>query len=132
MSHSLIDLCICQSGKLFDKCCDRFLSQGKFAKTPQQLMRSRYAAYALGGHGEYLLGTWALEQRQGLDAVSLSMREFEWLGLEIVTFSQQSDRGYVEFIATYMDHSGKPAAHHERSTFIRNQGKWFYESGDIL
>ena len=50
--------CKCGSSKLFEKCCGRFLSDGQQPRTPEQLMRSRYAAYALGNHGDYLLQTW--------------------------------------------------------------------------
>ena len=47
--------CACGSGKLFSNCCSPFLSGKALPKTVKQLMRSRYAAFALSGYGQYLL-----------------------------------------------------------------------------
>ncbi|HSG62441.1 MAG TPA: SEC-C metal-binding domain-containing protein, partial [Pseudomonadales bacterium] len=52
---NLKNLCPCGSNKPFAKCCDRFLSGAQHAKTPEQLMRSRFSAFFLGGYGQYLL-----------------------------------------------------------------------------
>ena len=38
--------CPCQSGKIFQDCCQPFLTGKIFPDTPEQLMRSRYAAYS--------------------------------------------------------------------------------------
>ncbi|MDX2463868.1 MAG: YchJ family metal-binding protein, partial [Porticoccus sp.] len=70
--NTMTDLCICNRKKSFDKCCGRFLSGGLYAKTPEQLMRSRYSAYALGGYGDYLLATWFSATSAGLNAKDLS------------------------------------------------------------
>ena len=43
--------CPCGSGRAFDECCGPFLSGAAAAPTPEALMRSRYAAYALGDDG---------------------------------------------------------------------------------
>ena len=71
------------------QCCGRFLDQGKFAKTPVQLMRSRYSAYALGGYGEYLVKTWHPKSAQGINAAELSIRSTDWQSLEIVEKTQK-------------------------------------------
>lgn len=124
--------CICESGKSFSKCCLPLLSGRKKAKTPTQLMRSRYSAFALGGYGEYLLNTWVPEKRGEMSRVDLSQRAIDWRGLEIVSHSQQGDRGCVEFRASLVDSEGNGEVHHERSRFIRLQGEWLYKDGDIL
>jgi len=58
--------CICGESKPFAKCCNRFLSGKQNAKTPEQLIRSRFSTYALGGYGEYLISTWLPASAKGL------------------------------------------------------------------
>jgi len=125
------DNCICQSGKPFEKCCDRFLNQGLFARTPVQLMRSRYSAFALSGYGEYLLATWAVESIGSMSAAELSMKTVDWQGLEIVGKSQKGDLGFVEFKASFLDSEGELLVHHEKSEFVRRDGRWLYLTGEV-
>lgn len=125
------DFCICQSGKTRSKCCQTFLSGQAVSKTPVQLMRSRYSAFALGGHGDYLFNTWAVSQRKGMTAAELSVRSTDWVDLEIVEKSQKGDQGIVEFKAYYQN-GNERLVHHERSTFERTNGQWFYLSGDVF
>ncbi len=125
------DSCPCGSGKTFDKCCGRFLSEGNNAKTPEQLMRSRYTAYALGGYGNYLLKTWLPVMAQGLNAIELSQKNTEWVGLHVVSKSQKGNDGYVEFRATFLDTQNNEVIHHEKSVFKRISGQWFYVGEDI-
>jgi SEC-C motif-containing protein len=40
--------CPCSSGKDFASCCEPILTRKQKAKTAEQLMRSRYTAYATG------------------------------------------------------------------------------------
>ena len=82
--------CICCSGKKFEQCCDLFLNQKQQARTPEQLMRSRYAAFALGGYGQYLLATWLPEFSHGLDENSLSIKSHRCL---LYTSPSPRDRG---------------------------------------
>ncbi len=89
-------------------------------------MRSRYTAFALGGHGDYLLESWHVSARQGLSAASLAARSTRWTGLKILKFEQQADRGMVEFAASFSDKDGSEQVHHEESLFVRENGKWFY------
>lgn len=89
-------------------------------------MRSRYSAFALGGHGEYLLTTWHPGTAPNTEAATLSLRELDWQQLEILNFAQHSDHGTVEFIAHFRDANGKLGSHHEISRFQRVAGKWLY------
>ena len=118
-------LCPCGSNKAFNACCGRFLEQGQFAKTPEQLMRSRFTAFFLGGYGQYLVDTWAPENRGGLQAVDLNQRETEWLRLEVIQKNQQGNKGEVEFKAYFKDGEAEEC-HHEHSCFERRSEKWFY------
>ncbi|HSG60604.1 MAG TPA: YchJ family metal-binding protein, partial [Pseudomonadales bacterium] len=116
----------CGSNKPFAKCCDRFLSGAQHAKTPEQLMRSRFSAFFLGGYGQYLLDTWAVEYRGGLKTIDLNTRETDWQRLEIIDRSQSGNQGMVEFKAFFTDEEGVEACHHEYSSFERRQRRWLY------
>lgn len=124
--------CLCGSQKSFAKCCSRFIDGEQLARTPEQLMRSRYCAYALGGYGEYLLSTWFPATASGLSVPSLSERTVNWNGLEVLGKSQTGDDGMVEFIAQFRDADGEQQAMHEKSIFKRVQGRWLYVGGEVL
>ncbi|MEG2588042.1 MAG: YchJ family metal-binding protein, partial [Cetobacterium sp.] len=52
----------------------------------------------------------------------------EWLGLEIINIedgTENDEDGLVEFKATYME-NGKEVVHHEKSLFVKKDGKWYY------
>lgn len=123
---------MCGSQKSFAKCCSRFLNGDQPARTPEQLMRSRYSAYALGGYGEYLLNTWFPATATGLTVPGLSNRTAEWNGLQVLGKSQTGDDGMVEFVAKFVDPDGEQQAMHEKSIFKRVQGRWLYVGGEVL
>ncbi len=126
-----ITLCRCDSGKPFARCCGPFLSGQEQARTPKQLMRSRYTAYALGGHGDYLIRTWHPSTLGPVTADSLDDASLQWTGLEILDDDQKGDRGRVDFKATYVDAEGRTHIHHEHSAFLRVQGRWLYLDGKM-
>lgn len=123
--------CLCDTGKAFSQCCEEFLNGKKVPKTPKQLMRSRYTAYALGGYGEYLLSTWLAENTQGLTAESLSEKTLDWIKLEVINSSQKGDDGFVEFKAYYKDEVGLEKVLHEKSIFKRVERNWYYIEGEV-
>ena len=124
--------CPCCSGNTFTQCCEPLLLKADFAKSPEQLMRSRYSAFALGGFGEYLLNTWGAVRTMNLSEAELSERSVDWQGLEIVSHSQLDDNGHVEFKAVYLAQNQAMAVHHEKSIFKRTAGRWFYIKGEII
>jgi len=94
-------------------------------------MRSRYSAYVLDEF-EYLADSWHSSTRPK----NLAPNEtgLVWQGLEIVatdTGQPGDEHGEVEFIAR-LSIDGKPAQIHERSRFVREDGKWRYLDGNIL
>lgn len=125
--------CICGKSKPFEKCCGRFLSGKQHAKTPEQLMRSRFTAYALGGHGEYLMSTWFPASAQNLTALALSEKTVDWVRLEIISSSQKGNKGTVEFKAWFCrsPDSSETEIMHEVSEFIRTQSRWYYVAGKV-
>jgi SEC-C motif domain protein len=120
----------------YEDCCGQWhlgaLNQ-LFPATPEALMRSRYSAYALAkkndtkGHDllRYLLGTWLDATRPGEIEISPTV----WAGLEVLHTETDGDAGIVEFLAYYKE-NGKALRMHERSRFIRQEGRWFYIDGE--
>lgn len=125
--------CICGKPKPFAKCCDRFLSGKQSAKTPEQLMRSRFSAFALGGYGEYLISTWLPASAKRLTVSELSEKTVNWQRLKIISSSQRGDNGVVEFKAWFYksSNSDEMEVMHEISEFVRIQSRWFYVSGRV-
>ena len=125
-------LCVCGSKKDFSVCCEPLLTGKAQAKTIRQLVRSRYAAYALGDHAEYLRQTWHPATVNAIKAAELNTGTYSWQGLEIIGHEQKGDFGQVEFIASYKDAEGVAHKHHEISLFRRVKGHWYYLSGKLL
>ncbi len=91
-------------------------------------MRSRYSA-CVRGLGSYLLDTWHPSTRP--EAPLAFDPGTQWLGLDVKQHSPQgADRAEVEFVARSRTH-GRAQRLHERSQFVREQGRWFYVSGDF-
>ena len=123
------NLCPCCSGKLYEECCELFHSKKKFPKTAKELMRSRYAAFAIP-NGDYLWETTLPNKRKFHHKTELENwgKENTWTKLEIIKSSEKE----VEFKAYFTDKFGKENIHHERSTFKKVDKKWYYVSGKFL
>ena len=97
----MINSCICCSKRAFSNCCEPYLKGSAMANTPEQLMRSRYSAYALGGFGEYLLKTWFPPMSKNLRVSELSEKTQQWIKLDVLGSGHTGTEGWVEFKATY-------------------------------
>jgi len=129
------EICPCGSKKQYQYCCGMYLSSHKDPATAEQLMRSRYTAFC---HGkiDYLMITLHPSKRKPSDRSELakSIKNTEWLNLTIINISQgkkNDSTGYVEFEAVYKINQ-QPGQLHERSKFIKTEGKWFYVDGQFL
>jgi len=92
-------------------------------------MRSRYAAFALRNE-RYLLDSWHIETRP--TSIAFDDKQ-KWLGLKVVqAVTTGADTAEVEFIARYRIGGGSAARLHERSRFVKENGRWFYVDGDML
>ena len=120
-----ITLCRCDSGKPFARCCGPILSGREQARTPRQLMRSRYTAYTLNDEA-YLRATW--DERTCPKERIVDGGASKWLGLEVKKHEAQEKEAMVEFIARYKI-GGKAHRLHEKSRFVKFDGKWFYVDG---
>ncbi|MEJ8280060.1 YchJ family protein [Pseudonocardia spirodelae] len=116
--------CPCGTGRPLDDCCGPVLD-GRPAPTAETLMRSRYTAF-VRGDAAYLLASWHPSTRpRRLRPEPGSV----WTGLEIVDRaggSMFATEGVVEFRAHRVD-----GVLHERSRFVREDGRWFYVDGDV-
>ena len=123
------NLCPCCSGKLYEECCELFHSKKEFPKTAEELMRSRYAAFAIP-NGDYLWETTLPNKRKFHHKTELENwgKDNTWTKLEII----QSSEKEVEFKAYFTDKFGQENIHHERSTFKKVDKKWYYVSGKFL
>lgn len=125
--------CPCHSGQKYKRCCAPFHG-GAQPPTPEALMRSRYAAYALGLTGYVLdttdpLGPQAQPDRAAWAAdVAAFSRRTRFEGLEVQGAGQEGDEGWVRFRAL-LTREGRDASFTERSRFVRRDGRWLYVSG---
>jgi SEC-C motif-containing protein len=118
--------CPCDSGELYQACCEAF-HLGSFAPSAEALMRSRYSAYVLRLE-DYLLQTWHPNTRP--KCLSLHQDIYtKWLGLKIIQAQNQSEtESTVEFIARYRTDGGKAERIHEVSQF-ELLDRWYYHIG---
>jgi SEC-C motif-containing protein len=121
--------CPCQrqqdNPKFYAACCEPF-HKGKVPDLPEQLMRSRFSAYALG-LGDYVKKTWhpsTCPNDLNLEA------DDQWIKLNIVS----SDKKQVHFQAYFKNENTKAQNRYnvleETSDFVFENGRWFYVSGD--
>lgn len=97
-------------------------------------MRSRYAAYALG-KVDYILETtdpsgphFEADARAWRASVEGFCRETEFLGLEVISSSEEGERGEVAF-RVRLTQGGQDASFGERSSFVRVAERWLYHAG---
>ncbi|MFF3064568.1 YchJ family protein [Oerskovia sp. NPDC057915] len=140
--------CPCLSGETYGACCGRYhhglgagrstdvagtagvSGEAEVAGTAEALMRSRYAAFAVGD-ADYLLATWHPSTRPAdLDLDD----DVTWRRLDVVATSAGGplDRtGVVEFVAHYRSAATRERGSlHEVSSFVRKDGRWYYVDGD--
>lgn len=128
--------CPCGSSDELDKCCGPVIDGSVEAKTAEILMRARYSAYATN-QTDFVVATHDPETRDELDikATRRWAEGNEWLGLEIFETEAggpDDDEGEVEFEVTFSDERGRTQLHHERSEFVRREGRWFFHDGEIV
>lgn len=131
----MIQTCYCCSGKNFDECCKPILDGRKKASSAEELMRSRYSAYATASI-EYLMRTTHSATRKFYDAKAIEnwATSSKWIQLEILKTEKGNVgdfEGFVEFRATYQDKENKTIVHHEYSHFLKEKGEWFFLEGKV-
>ncbi|REL26754.1 SecC motif-containing protein [Thalassotalea euphylliae] len=126
------NLCPCGSAKQFEHCCQVIIRGEKKAKNAEQLMRSRYSAYAKA-EAQYLFDTYATPSQQDLSVKDIAdwAQENTWLRLTVHRHDPLSTPAQVEFSAFYLNQD-RVYEMRECSNFVVEQGSWCYLDGDII
>ncbi|RHW25104.1 hypothetical protein D0Z08_20600 [Nocardioides immobilis] len=122
--------CPCASGSTYADCCGPLHRGAREAMTAEELMRSRYSAFALH-EATYLLRTWHPATRPPTIDFDPGL---SWVGLDIVATEAGGPddvNGVVEFRAHHRI-GGEPGVLHEVSRFRRQDGSWRYVRGRII
>ncbi len=128
--------CPCGGGA-YASCCGPLITGEQSAGTAEQLMRSRYSAFAQAARDpqaiEHLLrthpepGQTEAERRQGLKA---NPRSIQWIGLSVLECQNggpNDSHGTVTFEARWRDRQGREGVLRECSRFGRGEaGEWLY------
>jgi SEC-C motif-containing protein len=90
-------------------------------------MRSRYSAFVRGDR-DHLLASWHPSTRPASLDLEMGVR---WLGLQVIDHRETGpDCAEVEFVARSRPPGGGEAQRlHERSRFVREDGRWYYLDG---
>jgi len=113
----------------YAQCCGRYVDDfdGTPAPDAEALMRSRYTAF-VREQADYLLATWQTSKRPSRVSFDAGVK---WLGLEVRDHQViDDDHAEVEFVARLREPSGRAVRLHERSRFVREEGRWYYVDGD--
>jgi SEC-C motif domain protein len=124
--------CPCGSQKFYADCCGAFIDAGNIPATPEELMRSRYTAYAQVNI-DYIERTMKPPASNGFnkDEARLWAQQVKWKELKLLKSGKEKDKNIVEFQA-YYEFGNKVYCLHEISEFqILNQ-KWYYSAGKII
>lgn len=118
--------CFCGSAIPFQECCGKYINGTQKAPTALALMKSRYSAYATH-QADYLLDTTHSSQRQYYSKKEILnwATANKWQKLEIISATENT----VEFKAYFLDENNTNQVHYEFSTFIQENGRWFYVDG---
>lgn len=127
--------CPCGKGPSLETCCGPLLAGKEKAKTAEQLMRSRYTAFATGDV-DYVMKTHDPDTVHQVDRESTEAwsKQSEWTGLEIVQTEAGGENdafGAVEFVAHYKI-KNTPIEHRERATFRKHNGTWLFVDGEQI
>ncbi|MFO7654474.1 MAG: YchJ family protein [Candidatus Krumholzibacteriia bacterium] len=127
--------CPCGSGRDHEECCGAVMTGERPAATAEELMRARYSGYVLGDV-DFVIASMHPDRRGETDPEGIRdwSENSQWHGLEIVSTSgggPDDAEGEVEFVADYT-FADKRHRHHERATFERHEGRWFFVDGETV
>ena len=104
-----IQPCFCGSNRDFSSCCQPYINKEAPVQTAEQLMRSRFSAYALGD-AQYIYDTYAKSSRaaQSVKDIDDWSQSCLWIALKIypsansVSNLNKATEQFVEFSAFYI------------------------------
>jgi SEC-C motif-containing protein len=127
--------CPCGSERTYAACCRPFHRGESDAPSAEALMRSRYAAFAIGD-GAYLARTLHPSHEDRAQAseevLARQLREvarnLKFMGLRVIEAHEDGDRAQVLFFARVFE-KGQDRSFLEKSNFVREGGRWLYLGG---
>lgn len=130
-----MDLCPCGSNLDYNSCCGPVIAGTRAADTAEQLMRSRYSAY-VKKEIPYILASLHPDFRADYDEKSSRAwaENAEWHGITIMNTTKGGtgdSEGEVEFAVSYTER-GMKQEHHEKASFRKKDGAWFFTEGKTL
>lgn len=148
-----MQLCFCGSHNNFSVCCQPFIEGKTSVNTAEQLMRSRFSAYAIG-NAQYVYDTYAksAQVEQSVEEIAQWGNSCVWIALIIHPLEasiNSATEQFVEFSAFYISNNTLCELR-EKSRFILEkndtenkevksesthstiQPQWRYIDGDII
>ncbi|GAA5218862.1 YchJ family protein [Corallincola platygyrae] len=126
-------LCPCGSQQSYQQCCEPYHLGEQHPQTCEQLMRSRYSAFAMA-KGQYLFDTYHPDFRgdDQPEDFAESARRSKWLKLEVEAAQGGvlDESGWVKFAAWFYE-GKRVMVHREHSRFAKLAGHWVYTDGDF-
>ncbi|KMP11918.1 hypothetical protein UR09_02320 [Candidatus Nitromaritima sp. SCGC AAA799-A02] len=121
--------CPCGAGFPYTDCCGTLIRGASPADTAEDLMRSRFTAFARG-EWDYLDKTRCSEEREPAAKRSSALQQegIRWTRLEIVGVKDGGvldEEGEVSFVAYYTE-DGEEKTLCETSKFVKENGRWYY------
>lgn len=116
--------CPCGSGRTYGRCCARLHRGEAEAVTAEDLMRSRFSAFALGDEA-WLRRSWHPDTCPGDIRLAPDRR---WTRLEVLSTTgggMLDADGTVTFRAHH-EQGGRSGVLEETSRFVRHGGRWVY------
>jgi len=128
--------CPCGKALSYRDCCQLLHRGIDRASSAEQLMRSRFSAFAMAEY-QYLIDTHHPDTRGSLSVLTLfdSNKSIAWLGLNVLSATAQavSFQAYFQSIDKSSDTSsqaGEIQCLHEHSRFAQEHGQWYYIDGE--
>lgn len=130
------DCCDCGKPQDYEHCCAPLHQGLAIAESAEQLMRSRYSAFARGD-AAYIVSTQTpLPAKASREELERDLATVHWIKLEVLRHTVVSQtQAFVEFCAYALSVNGNQKqliAHHEHSEFYRQDKHWLYKQGQIL
>lgn len=125
------EFCPCGSQQIVADCCGRLHAGQQLPASAEQLMRSRYSAFALN-LTDYIVQTTAPAQQAVLDVAAIDAwsRQNDWLGLMVHQANSVGGRhAQVEFSAFFRTKNSPGALqqeHRELSGFVLIDKRWYF------
>lgn len=131
---SKFERCPCASKAQYHKCCKPY-HDGAPAENALHLMRSRYAAYALG-LADYIIDTthnehpeYSRDRNAWKKSIENFSKSTNFDHLTIDEFVDGEQTATVSFTA-HLRQGGNDASFGEKSYFVKENNRWFYKAAE--